>query len=171
MTIRTGIQYFLILVLMAGVVFALLQPHKAQEEQAVLGEAAPSFRISTMQGKTLELQDYKGQAVMINFWASWCTACVNELPLLNEAYKLTGVSMLAVNVGEEADKVQTFVDRYELSFPIGLDTDMRIKQKYNVVGLPLTIIIDKEGKLIERHEGELTDMADIMSYMVQMKND
>jgi len=165
MTIRRAIQYVLLLILAAGAGFAVIQLQTAPRDKAVVGEAAPLFTIMDLHGQEIRLADYKGKGVLVNFWASWCNPCVNELPLLNEAYKLTGMNMLAINVGEDAETVRKFVDRYELAFPIALDADKKIKQQYLAVGLPLTLLINAEGELVERHEGELTEMADILNLM------
>lgn len=163
------LQYVIIFILIAGVGYTVLQSMSSSQEQAVLGEKAPSFSLQGLDGEQIRLSDYKGKGVLLNFWATWCTPCVNELPLLNEAYKLTGVDMIAINVGEQQDKIEKFVERYDLVFPIALDTDMAIKQKYAVVGQPVSFLIDAEGKLIARHEGELTEMADIIDMMNQIR--
>ncbi|GIQ65959.1 thiol-disulfide oxidoreductase ResA [Paenibacillus cisolokensis] len=171
MTIRKSIQYVIVLALVAGGIYALTQHDAAPRDKAVLGEAAPLFTLRDLYGEEIQLADYRGKGVLLNFWASWCNPCVNELPLLNEAYKLTGVKMLAINVGENAETVQKFVDRYELKFPVVLDSEMRIKQQYRVVGMPLTVLINAEGDLIERHEGELTEMADILNLMGRINHE
>ena len=171
MMIRRSIQYMLLLVLVAGTAYALTRPDSSSQDKAVPGEAAPLFALTDLHGEEIQLAAFKGKGVLLNFWASWCNPCVNELPLLNEAYKLAGVEMLAINVGEKAETVQKFVDRYELAFPVVLDTQMKIKQQYRVVGLPLTVLINAEGKVIERHEGELTEMADILSLMGRIPHD
>ncbi|WP_152392691.1 redoxin domain-containing protein [Paenibacillus guangzhouensis] len=170
MMIRRAIQIVLLLVLAAGAGYAVIQLQSAPHDKAVVGEAAPLFIIKDLQGQEIRLADYKGKGVLINFWASWCNPCVNELPLLNEAYKLTGVPMLAINVGEDAETVQKFVDRYELAFPIALDADNQIKQQYRAVGLPLTLLINAEGELVDRHEGELTEMIDILNLMEKISS-
>lgn len=79
--------------------------------------------------------------------------------------------MLAINVGENKETIQRFVDRYELEFPVVLDSDLKIKQKYQVVGMPLTVVVDADGTVLERHEGELTEMEDILYLMDQIKGD
>lgn len=120
---------------------------------------------------TLRTDDRMDRRRVAYFWASWCNPCVNELPLLNEAYKLSDVEMLAINVGENKETAQKFVDRYELEFPIVLDSDLNIKQNYQVVGMPLTVLIDEDGTMVERHEGELTEMEDILNFMARIKRD
>lgn len=169
MVVRKKVQYLIILILAAAIGYAVVQHFFSSPESAVLGETAPSFSLQDLDGETVQLSDYKGKGVLLNFWATWCTPCVNELPLLNEAYKITGVDMVAINVGEEAQDVQKFVDRYDLVFPIALDSDMQIRQTYGVVGLPVTLLVDADGVLISRHDGQLTEMADIMNLMNTIK--
>ncbi|WP_028545574.1 redoxin domain-containing protein [Paenibacillus taiwanensis] len=164
------IQYILLLVLIGAGVYTLVKG-EVPRDKAVLGQAAPLFTLADLQGDTVPLSRYEGKGVLLNFWASWCNPCVNELPLLNEAYKLTGVDVLAINVGEKAETVQQFVDRYELAFPVVLDADKKIKKQYLAVGLPLTIVINAKGEIIERHEGELTEMADILNLMRKISHD
>lgn len=171
MKLRRSIQYMLLLVCIAGIAFVWTQADAHSGHKAVPGKAAPLFTLMDLQGEQIELANYKGKGVLLNFWASWCNPCVNELPLFNEAYKLTGVEMLAINVGEKAETVQKFADRYELAFPIALDVDMQVKQRYGVVGLPLTVLVDEHGNLLERHEGELTEMADILQLMKRIQPD
>ncbi|MHA6480407.1 redoxin domain-containing protein [Paenibacillus sp. strain BS8-2] len=132
---------------------------------AAVGDEAPSFELTALNGDAIRLTDYEGKGVVLNFWASWCNPCVNELPLLNEAYKLAGIDMVAINVGEDADTIRKFAERYDLAFPIALDEEMNAKMQYRASGLPLTVLIDQRGHIVKRHEGELTDMSDIMQFV------
>jgi peroxiredoxin len=170
MKAKKAVQLALLLVIAAGVIYTLLPYMEKPQARAVVGEAAPVFTLINLQGEPVQLADYKGRGVLINFWASWCNPCVNELPLLNEAYKLSGIDVLAVNVGEKGEKAQAFVDRYELKFPVVLDEEMEVKRHYRVVAMPLTLLVDRDGELIARHEGELTEMSDILDLMNQLKS-
>ncbi|WP_028562326.1 redoxin domain-containing protein [Paenibacillus pinihumi] len=163
------LQVVLLLALAAGVVYAVAQTGFEPRSRALPGDAAPPFELTDLSGDKLKLSDLKGQGVLLNFWASWCNPCVNELPLLNEAYKLTGVPVLAINVGEKEEAVRKFAERYELAFPVLLDREMKIKQQYRVAGMPLTLLVDAQGKLVARHEGELTEMSEIIGMMEQIK--
>lgn len=170
MNIKRTIQLLVLLSLAAGAVYAFAGD-RGSEARAVLGQPAPLFAVAELNGGQLELDSYKGKGVLLNFWASWCTPCVNELPLLNEAYKLTGVEMIAINLGEKPEAIRKFVERYELAFPVGLDPELDLKRIYRAAGLPLTVLIDGEGRLIERHEGELTEIAEIIAMMGRIKQD
>lgn len=153
MKIRRWIHYVLLIVFVMGAVYSVSHFYVSPRSHAVPGASAPAFSSLNLEGEEIDLTNYEGKGVILNFWASWCNPCVNELPLLNEAYRLTGVEMLAINVGENKETIQRFVDRYELEFPVVLDSDLKIKQKYQVVGMPLTVVVDADGTVLERHEG------------------
>lgn len=142
----------------------------ASEAKAEEGAVAPDITLTGLDGEARSLTDYRGKTVLVNFWASWCTPCVNELPLLNEAYKLTAgsgepVELLAVNLGEPAHTVQQFADRYGLQFPILLDESGSLKKPYRIASLPVTLVIAPDGKISNIHVGELDEMSDILGLM------
>lgn len=162
-------QILLLLVVAAFAVYSFSQSSNTPKSEAAVGDVAPAFKLNPFAaGSSIETSDYKGKGVVLNFWASWCNPCVNELPLLNEAYKMAGIDMVAINVGEDEETIRKFANRYELAFPIAMDREQEVKKQYRVVGLPLTVVIDESGRIIERHEGELTDMADILQLMGQL---
>lgn len=171
MKLSRWIHYVLLIVFVMGALYVVTQFYGSPRSHAVPGATAPTFSSLNLEGEGIDLANYEGKGVILNFWASWCDPCVNELPLLNEAYKITGVEILAINVGENKETIQKFVDRYELEFPIVLDSGLKIKEKYQVVGMPLTVLIDADGTVLERHEGELTEMEDILYLMDRIKND
>lgn len=158
-------QLVVLLLLAAVAVWAIMTFSSSQSSSAAPGDQAPTFELTNLEGEAVRLSDYKGKGVILNFWASWCNPCVNELPLLNEAFKLADLPMIAINVGEDEEKVRKFVERYDLAFPVALDHDLLIKKKYHASGLPLTVLIDSKGTLIHRHVGELTDMSEILELM------
>lgn len=85
---------------------------------------------------------------MLNFWATWCPPCREEMPLIQQVYEELSdkeLVVLAINLGESSSKVKEFVQSYGLSFPVLLDTKQDIAQKYNIRGIPTTIFIDKNG--------------------------
>lgn len=162
-------QILLLLVVAAFAFYAFAQSGDTPKSNAAVGDVAPAFKLNQFAASSsIQSSDYKGKGFVLNFWASWCNPCVNELPLLNEAYKIADIDMVAINVGEDEETIRKFADRYELTFPIAMDREQDVKKQYRVVGLPLTVVIDHHGNLIDRHEGELTDMADILQLMGQI---
>ncbi|HTC16107.1 MAG TPA: TlpA disulfide reductase family protein [Steroidobacteraceae bacterium] len=120
------------------------------------GSAAPSFTLGSNGGKEISLAQYKGQVVMINFWASWCGPCREEMPLLESIYKKynrLGFTMLGVNVEPDSKAANDWLKQTPVSFPILYDTDSKVSKLYEVAGMPSTVIIDRNGTLRVLHRG------------------
>jgi len=127
---------------------------------------APDFTIQTPDGKELHLKDYQGKAILLNFWATWCGPCAQELPKmakLYEQYKEKGFVLIGVSLdfgGPEV--VKTFLEERQLNFPVGIDTEKEAVKAYGVRGLPTSYFINPQGKVVgwligERDwEGEAT---------------
>lgn len=130
---------------------------------SIVNQPAPSIELTTLGGQVFTLQDYRGKRVVINFWASWCTPCVEEMPALqafSEAQGENGVQVLAVtdpDNGQTLDAVKIFLDEYELKLPVGLDTDFALHFAMGVSFLPLTYLIDEEGVVRAYLIGQLTE--------------
>lgn len=120
-------------------------------QKSTAKEAVPDFSLKDLNGKTIKLSDYKGKVVFLNFWATWCPYCVQEMPELNEASrelaKGGNAVILAVDVNEPSDKVKKFVADKKITLPVLLDADGAVAQYFNISGLPTTVIINKDGTL------------------------
>ncbi|SEP61115.1 redoxin domain-containing protein [Piscibacillus halophilus] len=125
-----------------------------------VGDLAPNFQLETMEGETVQLEDYKGKKVFLNFWASWCGPCKEEMPHMQEFHEKYGdeVAILAVNTNEPVlDNAREFVEEYELTFPILLDETTEVAARYKVPNLPTTYFINSEGEIqIQRKSGPMT---------------
>lgn len=118
--------------------------------------AAPDFTLKGEDGKTYRLSDYRGKMVVLNFWATWCPPCRREMPSMERAYrKVKGenIAILAINVGEDENTVFAFTGHYPVTFPLPLDIDGTVIQKYPVIGLPTTFIVDPRGYITHRAVG------------------
>jgi peroxiredoxin len=117
---------------------------------------APQFTLAAKGGSNVSLSQYKGQVVMINFWASWCGPCREEMPLLESIYKKyskLGFTMIGVNVEPDSKAADEWLKATPVSFPILYDTDSKVSKLYEVAGMPSTVIIDRNGKLRKLHRG------------------
>jgi len=119
---------------------------------------APGFTLSGRGGKSIDLSQFKGQVVMINFWASWCGPCREEMPLLEDIYKKykpMGFTMLAVNVEPNTKDADAWLAKLAkpVSFPIAYDVDSKVSKLYKVETMPSTVIVDRKGNVRALHRG------------------
>jgi peroxiredoxin len=121
------------------------------------GQPAPDFTLSALDGAPVRLADYRGQTVLINFWASWCLPCREEMPLLNEAHsggRLVVIGVNALNLDEERD-ARDFVAEMGVSFPIAFDADGAVQRAYSVRGLPTSFVVGPDGVVQSLQIGQL----------------
>jgi thiol-disulfide isomerase/thioredoxin len=119
---------------------------------------APKLKLFNMDGKQVDLEKLKGQVVLVNFWATWCPPCRREMPSLQRLWLKLGkskIQIVAVNVGEDADTVLSFMGMLDDSptFPIVFDKDSAVLRAWPVKGLPTTFLIDKKGHIAYRAIG------------------
>ena len=119
---------------------------------------APGFKLSGRGGKTIDLAQYKGQVVMINFWATWCGPCRQEMPLLEDIYKKykpMGFTMLAVNVEPDTKEADAWLAKLSkpVTFPVAYDVDSKVSKLYKVETMPSTVIVDRKGNVRALHRG------------------
>jgi peroxiredoxin len=125
-----------------------------QADELILGPQpgflAPDFSLQTLDGEFVTLSEFRGQPVLVNMWASWCTPCKYEMPAIQEAYEEfrdQGFTVLAVNLTKKdvLGSVESFVEEHGLTFPILLDQDGRVEDAYQLRGLPTSFFIDRDG--------------------------
>ena len=134
---------------------------------------APSFQLSGRGGKTIDLSQFKGQVVMINFWATWCGPCRQEMPLLEDIYKKykpMGFTMLGVNVEPKTGDPEGWLSKLPkpVTFPVAFDVDSKVSKLYKVAGMPTTVFIDRKGNVREIHKGYKPGDEDL--YLTQIRS-
>jgi thiol-disulfide isomerase/thioredoxin len=138
---------------------ALRPAHAAAASEvtpAASAAPAPGFSLAGTDGSKLSLAQFKGQVVMINFWATWCGPCRQEMPLLDamyKKYKPLGFTLIGVNVEPDSKAAEAFVKNLQVSFPVAFDTDSKVSALYDVQGMPSSVIIDRKGKARVLHRG------------------
>jgi thiol-disulfide isomerase/thioredoxin len=118
------------------------------DERVAEGKPAPDFALQTTDGQTYRLSELRGRPVMINFWATWCGPCKDEMPAIDEAYQAHregGFIVLAINVEEPARQVEPYVARLKLTFPVLLDPSGAVAARYRVRSLPTTVFVRPDG--------------------------
>src|SRR5262245_61316532 len=117
---------------------------------------APDFTLPARSGGAVHLNDLKGQVVMINFWASWCGPCRQEMPLLEqiqEKYQPLGFTLLGVNVEPDSAEAEKFLKNVSVSFPILFDRENAVSARFGVEAMPSSVLIDREGNVRHVHRG------------------
>lgn len=117
---------------------------------------APEFRLHDASGNVHQLDTLKGQVVMINFWASWCGPCRQEMPLLEaifQKYEPLGFTLLAVNVEENSADGEAWLRDRPVSFPVLYDPDNQVSKLFDVIAMPSTVLIDRQGNVRYLHHG------------------
>lgn len=127
-----------------------------QGQELGIGLEAPSFELKNQAGDVTTLRQYRGQVVVMTFWATWCPACRSEMPsleALHERMAGQGVVVLGINGGESPEKVKAFMATSNLSFPVLMDVEGQVHARYRVRQYPVTFIVDPEGRVVERYLG------------------
>jgi len=117
---------------------------------------APDFVLADLDGNQYRLSDYRGQVVIINFWATWCPPCRAEMPSMQRAWQQLeqeSILMLGINVGEDEDTIFQFTANYPVEFPLLMDQDSRVINQWPVRGLPTTFVVSPAGKITYRAIG------------------
>ncbi|HSI51381.1 MAG TPA: TlpA disulfide reductase family protein [Ideonella sp.] len=117
---------------------------------------APDFTLRTTEGRNLRLQEQRGQVVLLNFWATWCAPCREEMPQLGklyERYQGAGFQLLGVNVDEDPAAAAALAQKLGVKFPVLLDSAKQVSKLYELNSMPSTVLIDRDGKVRFLHRG------------------
>ena len=136
----------------------------------VMDSPAPDFTLKSDSGKNLKLSEHRGEVVLINFWASWCGPCRQEMPLLSELhdkYKSLGFTVLGVNVEQDSSDAKKLLREMPVSFPVLFDSDSTVSKQYDVVAMPSTVLVDRNGKMRYLHKGYKPGEEEIYLEMVR----
>ena len=120
------------------------------------GAAAPDFSLPRVGGPNVSLDGLRGQVVLVNFWATWCKPCEDEMPAMERLYQALrdeGLELLAVSVDDDPNVVDAFGQRLALSFPLLLDPEKDVAKAYQTFRFPESFLIDREGTIVERYIG------------------
>ncbi len=120
------------------------------------GQPAPDFALKSASGENLRLSEYRGDVVMINFWATWCGPCRQEMPLLDELYtryQRVGFNLLGVNIDDDSAGAMRMVEELGVNFPVLFDSRKEVSKLYEVEAMPTTVLLDREGRVRHVHHG------------------
>jgi len=120
------------------------------------GQAAPDFVLKSATGENLRLSEYRGDVVLINFWATWCGPCRQEMPLLDDLYgryQRVGFNLLGVNIDDDSRRAMQMVQELGVKFPVLFDENKEVSKLYEVEAMPVTVLVDREGRVRHVHHG------------------
>ncbi len=121
-------------------------------------KVAPDFKLTLLNGNAISLSSLKGQVVLLNFWATFCSPCRKEMPALQtlwKKYKQQGLVIIAISIDQsDLQHVQQYIQNAKLTFPVGMDTNKSIRKNYEIKVLPTTYIIGRDGKFLARAIGD-----------------
>jgi peroxiredoxin len=144
-------KWILIGVAAGGLVWLVVHPRP--HGPVKMGERAPGFTLAQLPSGNLSLSQYKGQVVVLNFWATWCPPCVGETPSLEKfatQMKPEGVTVLGVSVDENENQLKKFIQYYHLSYPVARDPGAVLANSYGTYKLPETYIIGRDGRVADK---------------------
>ncbi len=141
------------MLLMAPSTFAAMVP----------SSAAPDFTLRTVDGPNVRLQEQRGQVVLVNFWATWCGPCRQEMPQLNklyDKYHAAGFNLLGINIDDDSRRAGDVAHKLGLRFPVLLDSEKTVSRLYDLSTMPTTVLIDRNGSVRHVHNGYLAGYED-----------
>jgi len=137
--------------------------------QVEIGDRAPDFDLQTEDGSGLRLSDYRGKYVLLNFWATWCPPCVQELPSLNrlhQEFEDRGLIVLGVSVDSESEPYRDFLEQWKVAFPTVRDPSMETPSRYGTSRYPETYLISPEGRVLRKYINAQNWMSpEIVNYL------
>jgi peroxiredoxin len=125
----------------------------------------PDFTRTDLTGKTLSLRRYRGKVVLLNFWATWCAPCLTELPTFQawqNTYGAAGLQIVGVSMDDDSTRVKRAYEKFGLNYPVAMGDTQLAESFGGVLGLPLSYLIDPDGRVVGRYQGEL-DLAQLES--------
>jgi peroxiredoxin len=151
-----------IMALLAILIFVLASGCEKEAPRISSGDRAPDFTLNDVSGKPVMLSDYKGDIVLLEFWATWCPPCVMAIPELNDLQKKyldKGVVILGVSVDDDLDALKYFHEETPMDYPVLFDSK-NVSNDFGVYTVPTTIVIGRDGTILERHMGYAPDVLD-----------
>jgi peroxiredoxin len=142
--------------LLGGLALATFMLGTTAQAAVKTSATAPDFTLRSLGGPNLRLAEQRGQVVLINFWATWCAPCRQEMPHLNalyQKYRGAGFVLLGVNVDDDAKAAAALASQLGLRFPVLLDTDKQVSRLYDMSSMPATLLVDRDGKVRFLHRG------------------
>ena len=154
----------LAIVLASGLLMASCSGGTSEPTNGDNENLAPDFELQNLDGKSVSLSSFRGRPVLMNFWATWCVPCAEEMPFLQEIHDewtSKGLVFLSIDTGEDATKASGYMQRYGYDFSVLVDPRNEVAIKYGIQYLPTTLIIDRDGTILATKIGSFFNKAEI----------
>ena len=146
-----------IIILAAGfLVLGLLFLRRPSGQPPGTPRLAPDFSLTDLSGRNFRLSDYRGKVIVLDFWATWCDPCKQEIPHfieLQARYAAQGLQVLGVSMDDDEPPVRQFQQQYKMNYPVAMGSPKLADQYGGILGLPITFVIDRKGRITARHVG------------------
>lgn len=160
-----------VLVPLIFIVFLALRLGTAKSEHRAEG-LAPALEFTTFGGETINLDNLRGQGVVVNFWASWCDPCREEAALLEQTWRREqdkGIIFLGLDYLDQEPAAKAYLAEYDITYPNGPDLRSQVARRYGIQGVPETFFIDPEGKIVDIVVGPITSQAQMDNYLAKIR--
>lgn len=173
---KRHLSYFLILLGVGVWVFALgfmyIQSKHGESPDNIapmVGHTAPDFELNNLAGQSVKLGDLRGHPVLINFWATWCEYCLEEMPVIEKYSQQYAPELivLGVDVGDSLDQIISVVNKYGFTYNILWDPDSRVFKNYRLDSFPVTFLLDNQGTVKVKHIGYMSE-SNLVAYLRQV---
>ena len=151
----------ILLALAAGGVYAVLHHRRELREEHIRAlaqrTAAPDFTLTDLEGKPLQLTAFRGKVVLLDFWATWCAPCKIEVPhlvALQKKYGPEGLQIVGISMDDDPAPVKVFAQEFSISYPVVLGNAELARSYGGVLGLPVAFLIDRDGRIVKRLDGD-----------------
>ena len=156
-----NIAAIMLALLVAGGVYAVLRDRREAREQHIRALAsrtpAADFSLTDLEGKSLDLTDFRGKVVLLDYWATWCAPCKIEVPHLVELQKKygpQGLQIVGISMDDDSATVRTFAHEFAINYPVALGNAQLAQAYGGVLGLPVAFLIDRNGRIVKRMDGD-----------------
>ncbi|UCG79166.1 MAG: TlpA family protein disulfide reductase [Nitrospirota bacterium] len=151
------VKYFTLIIFIAAIAISVnAAPPAPWEVEGLIGGKAPDFNLPDMEGNMVSISDFKQKVIFINFWATWCPPCKTEMPDLNELYKIykdKDFVLIGISTDNSKKDIEKFLKDQNIDFILLHDKDGKIMKAYKVFSLPMSFLIDRDKKIVEKFLG------------------
>ena len=160
-----------IVALLGFLIFLALGLVKSQNSTLTLGSEVPDFNVTTFDGKTASLSSFRGKTVVINFWASWCTTCMDEAAILqagwNQVEPAGQVVFIGIDYADTEPAAKAYLQKYSISYLNGPDLQSKVSQLFHITGVPETYLVDADGILRGVKIGPFSSSDELTAFLDQ----